>query len=122
MTPDLVLRITIPGHPVPKGRPRFARSGHTYTPPRTRKAEDAVAMSSLTRRHAADHWPVTGPIAMTLAFHVRRPADLDNLVKLVADALQHVVYADDRQIVQLHASRHDKADNPRTEIAIHTLT
>jgi hypothetical protein len=29
----------IPGPPIPKGRPRMARSGHVYTPKRTEEAE-----------------------------------------------------------------------------------
>jgi hypothetical protein len=31
------------GEPIPKGRPRTTRTGHTYTPKRTADAESALA-------------------------------------------------------------------------------
>lgn len=37
-----MISFTIEGVPVPKGRPRFTRSGHTYTPDTTRKYEALV--------------------------------------------------------------------------------
>lgn len=36
------ISIMIEGAPVPKGRPRFMRNGHTYTPEKTRQAEAYV--------------------------------------------------------------------------------
>jgi Holliday junction resolvase RusA-like endonuclease len=118
--PDLVLRMTIPGDPIPKGRPRFAH-GHAYTPRRTRQAERAIAILARTHLSIGERWPVDGPLAITLSFHCRRASDLDNLIKLVADTLQGVVYKNDRQIVVLNAARHDASKDPRTEIAVHRM-
>ena len=36
------VEFTVPGIPVGKGRPRFMKNGHTYTPQRTRDYEDKV--------------------------------------------------------------------------------
>ena len=33
---------TVPGIPVGKGRPRFMKNGHTYTPQKTREYENKV--------------------------------------------------------------------------------
>lgn len=38
--------------------------------------------------------------------------DLDNLVKLVLDALNGVAYADDSQIVRIHAFKKYSGDHP----------
>ena len=36
---------TVPGKPQGKGRPRFTRSGHTYTPDRTAAYEERVKLA-----------------------------------------------------------------------------
>ena len=36
------VEFTVPGIPVGKGRPRFMKNGHTYTPQKTRDYEDKV--------------------------------------------------------------------------------
>ena len=42
----MIVRLTIPGEPVPKGRPRFSRfSGRAYTPTKTRNFEAVVKMA-----------------------------------------------------------------------------
>ena len=37
-----MIGFTIEGAPVPKGRPRFTRTGHTFTPAKTRQYEALV--------------------------------------------------------------------------------
>ena len=41
---------TVPGIPVGKGRPRFMKNGHTYTPQKTRDYEDKVVQLATTAR------------------------------------------------------------------------
>lgn len=48
--------------------------------------------------------------------HLKRP-DLDNMVKLLADALNGIIWADDSQIFNLHACKLYSA-NPRIELEI----
>lgn len=108
--------LTIPGEPVPKGRPRLARHGHTYTPTKTQNAEKRIAWAYHTAR-GPHH---TGPVAVTAAFHRhnRHRVDLDNLVKTVLDALNGHAWDDDAQVVTIHATKHIDPTNPRTTITI----
>lgn len=46
--------------------------------------------------------------------------DLDNRLKAACDALQTLVYENDRQIVELHAFRMDDPKKPRIEVRIDT--
>lgn len=102
-------RLTIPGDPQSKGRPRVY-NGHGITPEATRKAENRVY--SEWRRQYPDLLPYKGPVAITLIFWTmtRRGRDWDNLAKLFTDALNGVAYEDDRQIIDanVHVRRPDK--------------
>lgn len=135
------LRFTIPGPPVPKGRPKFRVfmvRGHpkvsTYTPTETVEAERVVRLAA---RRVKPKALLTGPLSIEFLFVVPRLVkhakltalptwctghpDIDNLEKLVQDALNEYLYEDDRQIVQ-KTSREIYGDNPRTEVIIRTLT
>jgi Holliday junction resolvase RusA-like endonuclease len=109
-------RATVPGNPVPKERPRF--NGHAYTPKRTRDAEDWI------RAHTKRLPFLTGKVVLSLAFFRKDavPCDIDNLTKLVQDALNGRAWNDDRQIVTLIASKDIDRANPRTEIEIREVS
>lgn len=71
---------------------------------------------------AAGIQPFTGNVCVSLDFH--RPAkrgDLDNLLKVVFDSLNGWAYVDDKQIVEIHAMRHEGKDDPRVEISIQEI-
>lgn len=113
MTP---IEITIMGDPVPKGRARVTTRG-TYTPAKTRQYEKIVADAAIEAM-AGDppteglvqvyvsavfgipaSWPawkrelvMTGQMS-----HGSRP-DLDNIIKIVTDGMNGIVYKDDCQI------------------------
>lgn len=127
-------RFEIPGTPVPKGRPRFG-NGHTYTPQKTRDFETLCAYS-----YRGDK-PLEGTLTVELTFYMPipqsatlraqramrtgliRPAkkpDIDNIVKAVLDGLNGVAWLDDKQIVELKASKH-YSDDPRTEVFIQEI-
>jgi len=110
----------VPGEPKSKGRPRFRRVGQavsTYTPAKTAKAEAEVlrAMGPVARRlEGALSLGVTAvfpiPKSVTKVERAARqgqfytgPKDLDNVVKLVQDALNGVLFEDDRQIAEINA-------------------
>jgi crossover junction endodeoxyribonuclease RusA len=58
-------------------------------------------------------------IAVTLrVFRPQRSGDLDNKLKVLFDALQGVVYGDDKQIVEIHAFRFEDKNNPRVEVEV----
>ena len=63
--------------------------------------------------------PLDGPVRLTLDFYrPRKAGDLDNVLKAPLDALKGFAYHDDKQIVELHARRHDDKARPRVEVLI----
>ena len=125
-----VRTVSIEGHPVPKGRPRVFR-GHAVTPKRTQQAESQL--QAMYRIQNPGKEPFTGPVEVHCIFCMPIPKtwnkqkkeraaqgwlrcavrpDLDNLVKLVLDALNGIAYADDAQIVRIHAFKKYSGDHP----------
>lgn len=109
---DIILDITVPGEPVPKGRPRMSRArisdntgqlvqGHAYTPKETRDAETALRwIFTAARRIPA---PTPHPVGVLCWYRSRHGrADADNCFKLTGDALNGTVLVDDQQIVEHH--------------------
>jgi crossover junction endodeoxyribonuclease RusA len=61
----------------------------------------------------------TGPVRVTARFYrPRKAGDLDNRLKVLLDVLNGVVWLDDKQIVEIHAFRHDDKHNPRVEVEV----
>ena len=110
------------GQPVPKGRPRHTKNGHTYTPERTVQAE--VNMGLFFRQGCVGYGPPrTGRFKLSCKFYVRRDdADLDNLMKLVMDGLQGFAWVNDKQVKKFGESEIlvDRGD-PRTIITIEEI-
>lgn len=132
------LALSIPMVPIPKARARVTRHG-TFTPKPTVLAEKTVreyVAHAMYPRKAA-----TCPVALTCQFlfpipkswskkkrraaldrqilHTQKP-DLDNLMKLVKDALNGVAYVDDAQIVSA-TSHKDWGGVGRIEIELTEL-
>lgn len=105
--------------PIGKARARVTSRG-TFTPTRTRKAEHAVA--TVARAAMRGREPATGRVLAHVSATMPIPAswskkrrqeaeasqirpigrpDVDNVSKLVLDACNGIVYADDSQIVDL---------------------
>jgi len=106
--------ITIPGNPIPKGRPRVVK-GRVFTPRRTRDYERLVS------QYAALKWtrePTRARLFVSMRFYreTAHRCDLSNLVKSVEDGLQGIVFVDDEQIDELHIRREVDRDNPRVEV------
>jgi Holliday junction resolvase RusA-like endonuclease len=60
-----------------------------------------------------------GPLVMTIdAYRKRHRGDVDNILKLSLDALNHIAYEDDSQIVSITVNIHDDASDPRLEITL----
>lgn len=116
------ISFTLDGDPIPKGRPRSGR-GHTFTPTRTRDAETAIRNYVTTE---LDLTPFDVPVRVALVFYCRthRRTDLDNLEKLVCDALNGIAYTDDHLIHAKTSQLHRAAlgETPRTEVRIRALS
>jgi crossover junction endodeoxyribonuclease RusA len=110
------MRITIPGEPVPKQRPRLGKNGTVYTPKQTRVAEDVIRWM-LTSSHVR---PAEGDVAVFLDFSTssRRRVDLDNLVKLVLDACNGLAWKDDSQVVLINARLERGSHTQRTILEV----
>jgi Holliday junction resolvase RusA-like endonuclease len=122
----VLARAVIEGRPVPKGRPRFAQKDRwgrqlahprTYTPAATEAAEDAVRLAILTQNPGIK--PTSLTVAVDLTFYRASRGDLDNLVKLVLDAANGIVWADDKQVCSINARVFRKAKgDPRTLLEV----
>lgn len=121
----------LPMDPVAKGRPRFTRSGHTFTPAKTRAFETEFRLRASKFKPKK---PLTGPLHVEIAFAVKPPKkrkhpiypivkpDLDNYVKGCQDAMNQVFYLDDAQIVSLKLTKYYAMDlNPRISVTIREL-
>lgn len=120
-----IITFVVPGKPIGKGRPRFSRSGHAYTPDQTKRAEMEVARRASDAMVEAGRDPVEGPCCVHLVARwpipgswskAKREAalcqeitpgkpDLDNIAKLILDAMNGVVYQDDAQVVVLSVTK-----------------
>ena len=119
----LIVTFEVPGDPVPKGRPRFARRGtfiQTYTDSKTIEYETRVATKA--RMAIGSSEPLKGHLTVYLYLRYAVPAsyskkrveaclngleypkrvDLDNCYKSITDAMNGIVYMDDSQIVEAH--------------------
>lgn len=132
------IRITVPGDPVAKGRPRFTRTGRSYTPGKTKQFENLVRLAYNLQQ--PDRAPAEGPIDLTVRAYFTIPQswskkkqaaaangdvpkiskpDLDNCLKAISDGLNKVAWRDDSQINEIHAYK-AYSDRPRVDIIIKT--
>lgn len=108
----------VPGDPVPWQRARGGRSSHRYTAPTDRAWRGVVgyyaraSMRGSGVRSTGRRELIERPVFVETKFFIRRPKkgrllwptgprdpDTDNLRKAVLDALQGIVYSDDRLVV-----------------------
>lgn len=105
-----------------KGRPRFTRGGRPYTPKATRDYERAIR-ESFENATGRPPEPFSGQIAVCIKTYRQLPKstpksvrsepdihkpDIDNVAKIVLDALNGVAWEDDAQVVSLMASKLDR--------------
>ena len=125
--------IYIPGDPIGKERPRHTRSGHTYTPEKTKAYEAKVAACFLK----ANGKRIDGPVLVAITAYtpipkratkadraameagarlpMKRP-DADNIAKVCMDALNGLAYHDDAQVIGLSVLK--RYGEPHVEINI----
>lgn len=102
-----------------KGRPRFTRGGHAYTPKATRDYERSIR-EAFENAPGRPPEPFSGPIAVCIMTYRQLPKstpksvfsepdthkpDIDNVAKIVLDALNGVAWEDDAQVVSLKVSK-----------------
>ena len=132
------IQFTVLGEPYGKGRPRFnIFTGTAHTPEKT-ESREALVGYEYRRQCGTFRFPDTAMLDMRILAYYSVPKgdskatraaklegfirptkkpDMDNVVKLVADALNQVAYRDDTQIVDCQC-RKFYSDRPRTVIII----
>ena len=128
--------LVIPGKPIAKKRPRFARRGKFVTTYSDQETEEGKVLWEIRQQRNEKRFK--GPISISLWFgmpipkstprkrsqamkngfeqHIKKP-DLDNLIKFYLDCMNQEVFEDDKQIIILRAEKR-YTDEPRTEIKI----
>jgi Holliday junction resolvase RusA-like endonuclease len=106
-------KFTVPGDPVAWARAR--RNGNRYFTP-AKQGSAAETIGWLCREAMGNAKPLEGPVELTVVASYPRPKstpkdtfwkcsrpDVDNICKLVADALNGIAFLDDGQVSALHA-------------------
>lgn len=120
---SVVARFTVEGEPVSKARPRFTRTGRSFTPQATVDAEHNMAAAF--RAAATDHEVVDDLTygVTALFFHgTRQRRDVDNCLKLVLDGLNGQAWADDAQVTEVSGRKSlVHPSEARTEVVVYRV-
>ncbi len=135
-----MVELIVPGEPVGKGRPRFTVQGGraiAYTPKATKEYEDIIKQLYILQYNEmqfVEDEPLELEIRACYGIPkstskalrermlsediacVKKP-DIDNVVKIVCDALNGLAYSDDKQIIDIEAHK-EYAQDARVEIRI----
>lgn len=141
----LIVGFTVDGVPVGKGRPKFARRGNfvtAYTPAKTKTYEEQVALVSRNAMKTENKVICPSPVQLNMDIFVPIPKswskikraralsgeeypttkpDADNVAKGVLDALNGVVFDDDKQVVGLSISKR-YSDRPRVDVRVYEVS
>lgn len=136
------IAFVIPGTPVGKGRPKFARQGsfvRAYTPEKTATYENLVKVKA--EQAMAGRPVLEGAVSVVIWLYVTPPAswsqkkqraalageifptskpDIDNVVKGIFDACNDIVWRDDKQACEVSV-RKRYADTARATVQVREL-
>ena len=134
----MTVKLHIPGEPQGKQRHRTTRSGHTYTPDKTRQYEEKVKAAYRLRYGDRMQWGGKIPLKILVVAGYRIPKsaskrtkdamqkgeispmkkpDADNVLKVIADSLNGLCYRDDAQIVDAEVHKY-YTDQPGVDVMI----
>lgn len=130
------IKIIIPGKPIFKKRPRFARRGKFVTVYSDQETDEGKALWEI--RQQRPEKLIDNHISVALWFgmpipkstskkrsllmsqgkihHTKKP-DIDNLIKFYLDVMNGEIYEDDKQIIDLYAAK-GYSSSPSTWIVI----
>jgi Holliday junction resolvase RusA-like endonuclease len=94
-------------------RPRLGKGGHVYSP--SKKEQKIIGQYALVAR--GSNLPMKGQVGLILIVYGLR-GDLSNCIKIVEDAMNGVIYIDDRQIKKIGACSYEDDEEPRMEITV----
>lgn len=125
LTCRTLLTFVVPGDPASKARARFTSRGsasRAFTPEKTRQAEERVAWAARQagwRRPEGDMGFGLLCVFFTKGYQRR---DVDNMIKLVSDGLNKIVYEDDSQITEVSGRVVRGDEHPRTHVMVYETT
>lgn len=103
---------------VVKKRPRIGKHG-AYTPKITRDFENSVAQLAKLRMMQENYKITDEPLGVIIEFDLAaNRGDLDNYVKSVLDALEGIVYTNDRLIQWQVVHKCKVKDKPQIRVAV----
>jgi crossover junction endodeoxyribonuclease RusA len=119
-----LVTFTVPSEPKSKSRHRMGVRGgkvYHYKDQATAAAQDEVALYYRQARGPGQPDDRSG-FAVAMEFHLKRRQrrDVDNMVKLVLDALTGMAWKDDSQVTEIHAKIIHQSDRPRSEVEVWT--
>ena len=118
-----MIKIVLPGKPIPKARPRFSRRGKYVATYNSQQAEVDICRIQIGNQYYDG--PIEGPLSVLCWFDFERPKnhygtgknifklkksapakhivkpDIDNLIKFYLDCANKILWKDDCQIVQI---------------------
>jgi Holliday junction resolvase RusA-like endonuclease len=130
-----MLTVDVPGKPFAKGRPRFSKNGHTYTPEATARYENLVRVAAYQAMRGKA--PLEGPLLVVVLVALPVPEswsrkkrvealngdiqptgrpDADNYAKML-DGLNGIVWLDDSQVTTLAVVKRYDA-TPRMRVTV----
>lgn len=122
-----MISFVVPGTPVGKGRPKFARRGAftmAYTPEKTASYENLVKIKA--EEAMVGRQLIEGAVEVVICLYVTPPAswsqkkqraalsgeiyptskpDMDNVIKGLFDACNEIVWKDDKQVADLSVKK-----------------
>lgn len=138
-----MIEIIVPGEPIAKKRPRFARRGKFTVTYNDQETEEGKFIAQVLYQ-IGDHQPLSGPLSAKFFFYRSRPKghygtgrnsgklkpsapawpttkpDKDNYEKFVLDCMNQIVFKDDSQVVDSRSIK-AYAEEPKTIIQIQEL-
>ena len=135
------MEIVIYGEPIPQGRPRFTKTGHTYDPQRSRNYKQLVRFWVTQHLKKIDGFkPYENALCVDLTFYLGIPTswskqkriqasqgvirpivrngDIDNMVKAILDANNGLLWVDDCIITDISARKRYTADLARVVLKV----
>lgn len=125
-----MIKFTIPGEPTGKGRPRVTKFG-TFTPEKTVSYENLIKVTYPGKMlegqleiEVQAYYSIPKStskkrreLMMLGEIRPTKKPDCDNVLKIIADALNKIAYNDDSQIVRAVVEKY-YCENPRVEVEL----
>lgn len=119
-----MIKFEVATDPIPLARARFGR-GRAYLPKRSQEYRCRVAEAAIQALDGQE--PMTCNLSCTVEVYRKyRPAtrqfgDLDNHIKATLDAVQGLIFDDDKQVVEIKAAKHVDKERPRLVVTFNEL-